>query len=305
MIKNRNLLIIMLIACISFFLSTELFSKDIPFKVITIEKVSRYIEDRIAYQHVQSEDNNPRVDDSIANLLIIKDRQIYLIRDGYDDPKKVEQERYIFELRRKIYGSLWKNKVNSKPDYIRITDRRVERLLNVNEEFVTKNFGEFYKNVRNSFINKHVNIFKRLFIDREESQLVVKREPISPPVFIGADEKAAKFSIRVSGRTSDDKVYIAEDADGDGITETFTVDLSDGFHWGYKSGPNILFIYKNKDAEVNQLIGKLANDAYFGTPEEEEMILKRFPTDNDIIKEYKLDKISVKASEPQKTEAAK
>ena len=37
-------------------------------------------------------------------------------------------------------------------------------------------------------------------------------------------------------------VYYAEDADGDGITETFTVESRDGFQWGFKSGPNVVCI---------------------------------------------------------------
>ncbi len=295
----RRTLVFILAFFISLFLSVELFSKDIPFKFIAIEKVSRYIEDRIAFQHIQFGESN-KLDDSMANLLVINDRQMYLLRDGFDDAKEVEMQRYIFEVRRKIYGSLWKNKVNSKPDYIKITDRRVERMVNVTEDFVNKNFGQFYQNVRNSFINKHVNVFKNLMTHREDSQLTVKRSPISPPVFMAADEKAARFYTRVTGRTVDEKIYLAEDADGDGITETFSVHLNDGFHWGYKSGPNILFIYKNKEEDIKQLIGKLAHNAYFGTSEEEKMILSKFPSDNEIMKVHKLDKITLKVDNTKK-----
>ncbi|HPB81516.1 MAG TPA: hypothetical protein PK200_05700, partial [Spirochaetota bacterium] len=63
-------------------------------------------------------------------------------------------------------------------------------------------------------------------------------------------------------------------ADGDGITETLTVNINDGFHWGFKSGPNIIFIYQNKDPEIQKLIGNLTKDAYFGT-EEEQTTLKK------------------------------
>ena len=161
-IKRRVILSIFAIL-IALFVTIELYSKVPDFKLIKIEKVSRLFEDRIAFQHIQL-NNSPKNDDSMANLLIIQNKQVYLLSDGYDDAKEVEMKRYVKELQRSVYESLWKNKINSKPDYIKITERRVERLLNVTEEFVNKNFGDFYNNVRNAFISKHVKIFRQLMV---------------------------------------------------------------------------------------------------------------------------------------------
>ncbi|MBN2401554.1 MAG: hypothetical protein JXN64_04070, partial [Spirochaetes bacterium] len=95
----------------------------------------------------------------------------------------------------------------------------------------------------------------------------------------------------------------AEDSDGDEITETFYVVYDDGFNWGFKSGPNILFIYNNRDEEIKQLMGKLCYEAYYGTPEEESLILKNFPKETDIIDAFKLEKVTLQASQSQKTES--
>ncbi len=278
------------ILLLSFITASPLLSKDIDFQFIEIEKVSRYFEDRIAFMHIQK-DVSPIIDNSLASLLFIKDKKMYLIQDGYDNPKDVAIQRTILENENKLAEDLWTNKINSKPDYIRITERRVEVLKNTSEDFVAKNFGSFYTSVRNAFIQKHVNIFKQLMQDRKESGLVVERYPIPKPTYIGAPSEPQKYGIYVVGKTIDEKLYYAEDTDGDGITETFYVDIPDGFNWGYKSGPNILFIYHNKEDDIKQLIGSLTHDAYFGTPEEEKTIINTFPKDSDIINQFNLEKV--------------
>jgi len=266
------------------------FSKDVDFVNIDIEQVSRYFEDRIAYQQIEKE-VSPNLDTSIASLLIIKDKKMYLIQDGYDNPKDVRTKVHIANMENRLIPDVWTTKINGKPDFIRLTERRIELLKNVDEEFVSKNFGEFYTSVRNSFLQKHVNVFKQLMINRKESGLVMERKPIPKPTYIGAPQET-KYSITVVGKTLDEKLYYAEDADGDGITETFYVNSPDGFNWGYKSGPNIIFILENRDESVKQIIGDLAKSAYYGTTEEEKQIRETFPKDSDIIREFNLEKIS-------------
>ena len=207
-----------------------LYSKVIDYKTIDDSKISRYNEDRIAYQLIQKS-NTIDKDDSTASLLIVRDNKTYLIRDGYDDPD-VMQKNLILLLRGKLtFGSQWTNKINSKPDFVRISDKRLEMLKNVNEEFVTKNFGDFYKNVRNAFLQKHVTIFLNMMQERKKNNIRVERNPV-PLMLIEDSPKETKFSITVSGKTIGDTVYFAEDADGDGVTETFSVDLLDSFDWG-------------------------------------------------------------------------
>ena len=185
----------------------------------------------------------------------------------------------------------WENKINSKPDYVRITERKIELLKNFGEDFVSKNFGNFFLSVRNALIKKHVEVFKTLMVDRKESGLIVTRTPLPVPAYLNAPETPTKYKMIVSGKTIDEKLYYAEDIDGDGITETFTVNSPDGFNWGYKSGPNIILILDNKDEEIKGLIGQLCNWAYYGTPEEEKEILQSFPSDVDIINEFKLEAV--------------
>ena len=268
--------------------ATAVIAIDFNFKPIIIEDISRYYEDRIAYQHVQKE-VAPNIDNSFSALLIIKEKKIYLIQDGYDDPSIVATNKLRLEMETKLVGDLWVNKINGKPDFVRITDRKIELLKNFNEDFVSKNFGSFFLSVRNAFIKKHVEVFKKLMVDRKESGLIVSRTPLPVPAYLNAPETPTKYKITVSGKTIDEKLYYAEDSDGDGITETFMVNSADGFNWGYKSGANIIFIYNNQDEEIKGLIGQMCNWAYYGTPEEEKEILQNFPKDSDIINEFKLE----------------
>lgn len=278
MARKTSKSIILLSALVIIFQFTEINSKNIPFKIIKIEKVSRYDEDRMAYQHIEK-NVSMKLDNSISCLLIVKDRKMYLFRDGHDEPSDVKTQRLILEMENRLIPDLWKNKMDNKPDYVRITDRRVEVLKNVNQEFVTNNFGDFFTNVREKFIKKHVNIFKTLMINRRLSGLYVQRRPLPKKVY---DTGPTKYYTSVTGKTIDETIYFAEDADGDNITETFTVNLPDGFHWGFKSGANILFIYNNTQENIKKLIGKIAYEAYYGTPEEEEIIKKQFPNQKDI-----------------------
>ena len=263
------------------FVVTDGSSKNFPFKIIDIKNISRYNENRVSFQHIQKNIND-ETDNSISSLLIINKRKIYLFKDGYDNFNDIRTKRLILETQKRLIpDDLWTNTIDSKPDYIRITDRRVEILRNENQDFVTKNFGDFYLKIRNSFIQKHVNIFKTLLITRKESGLHVKKIPI--PKRLGDTSSETKFVTSVTAKTVDEKLYYAEDADGDGITETFFVNIPDGFNWGYKSGPNILCIYNNQDPEIQKIIGKITHEAYHGTAEEEEIIKKTFPKDDDIV----------------------
>ena len=292
--RFRRLSLIAMMLVILF--SASILASSFDFKPVVIEKISRYNEDRIAYQHIQK-DGGEKTDDSISTLLIIKEKQIYLLKDGYDNPEKVREQRLILSMENQLIPDLWKNKINEKPDFIRITSRRIERMKNFSEDFVSKSFGAFYQNVRNAFLNKHVEVFKQLMVDRKESGLLVDRTPLPKPAYINAPETETKYKITVSAKTIDEKLYYAEDADGDGVTETFTVSIPDGFNWGYKSGPNIIFIYNNKVEAVQNIIGDLTKWAYYGTPEEEANIMKTFPKDSQIIDQFELEKVAGQQSQ--------
>lgn len=284
--KKRTKIVIMALILMTLLPASWILSKEPVFSYITLENVSRFNEDRVAFQHVEHF-YNPLVDNSIEVLLIIKKSKMYLMKDGFDDTGSIKEKRLMLGMEATLIDdeALWKNKLNGKPDYIKITDRRVEIMTNRNEEFVSKNFGKFYSTVRDSFIKRHVAVFRQLMRNRRESGLYVMRKPLPKPVQVGLDtsKMPTKYITSARAKTIDEKIYYCEDADGDGITETFTVQLPDGFDWGFKSGPNMIFIYKNKTKEIETLIGKLTNEAYFGTSEEERTILESFPKEQDIV----------------------
>ena len=108
------------------FSSAMVISKDFDFEIITLEDVSRYSEDRVAYQQIQLNEGQsialPKMDSAFATLLIIKDSKMYLIKDGYDNPKELATKRMLMEIQDKLTGNLSLNAINGKPDFIRITD---------------------------------------------------------------------------------------------------------------------------------------------------------------------------------------
>lgn len=282
--------ILVLTIMISFIQISGANKKSYDYSIIEIENISRYIEDRISYQQIDipfDEYSHSNIDNSIASLLIIRDKKIYLFKDGYEDTSDVTMQKRILEMENKLIPDLWVNKIDGKPDYIRLTDRRVELIKqiapageNLNEEFVKK-----YQTIRNSFIKKHVQIFRSLFINRKESYLTVSRTPI-PKRLADSSDKTLYFT-SVTGKTIDGTLYYAEDADGDDFTETLMVSLPDGFHWGHKSGPNIIYIYKNTQDEIKEIIKDIAKEALYGTEEEKELIRKSFLKDEDV--QYMID----------------
>jgi len=132
--RKKNLVLILFIVLIT----TTGIAIDLLFQPIVIENLSRYDEDRIAYQHVQK-DVSPNLDNSFSALLIIKSKKVYLIQDGYDNPENVSTKKLQFEMENKPLDDPWENKINNKPDYVRITERKIELLKNFGEDFVSKN----------------------------------------------------------------------------------------------------------------------------------------------------------------------
>ncbi len=273
---------IALITPLLLLIAVSVISRDLSYKVISLDKVSRYNEDRISFQHIENvidPEEHQKQDTSIAALLIIKDKKMYLFKDGYDDPATVEQDRVIRQMEnRLIMNTLWERTIDGKPDYMRITDRRVEQLkreiLPGKDENLGPKYSDFYVKMRDSFIKKHSQIFKALMVNRKDSDLKVIRKPIPKKL---NDSGPTKYFISVTAKTTaTGQIYYAEDADGDGVTETFTVQLPDGFHWGYKSGANIIFIFQNTQEDIKAIIGDFTKIAHEGSPEVDTIINRQF-----------------------------
>ncbi|TFH41706.1 MAG: hypothetical protein E4G96_04975 [Chrysiogenales bacterium] len=276
--------VVIVIIAATFFLAFELLSKERVLEIINLEKLSHYDEDRVAYQRIEKHVGFFK-DNSIEVLLVIKDKKAYLMMDGYDRMSDVKRKRYIKDVTREYISDedLWVNKINGKPDFIKTAYRRSELMTNANEEFVTTNFGAFYRSVRDNLLVRHVEKFRHLMKNRGESQLQVTRKPVSLPIYASEEQrKNQKFSITARAKAMDETLYYCEDADGDGVTETFWVHRGDGFNWGYKSGPNVIFIYNNQEKEIETIIGKLANESVHGSVDEEKMLIQTFPKERDI-----------------------
>jgi hypothetical protein len=275
-------------------LSVNLISKEEKYSLISPEKISDYKHDRIAYQRIEKpagilkydlkKNFYPDIDNSVENLLIIRDRKIHFIADGYDPVKDVFRTKVIINAQNKYNEStdIWVNKINGKPDYVRMLYRRNDVMSNSNEEFVTNNFGAFYKSVRDTFLKLHVEKYRRLLKHRTESMLTINKREASYTVNPDrSDDVKKKYSISAKAKSMDGIVYYCEDADDDGITETFSATLNDGFNWGIDSGPNIIFIYGNTDKDIEKIIGNLVKESVYGTEENDKKILQQFPSEKD------------------------
>lgn len=286
---------VIIIFCILIF-SSALFSKEKKYSILDPDKISNYKIDRIAFQRVERKNNlykddfteNYTVtkDNSVESLIIIKDKKVYFLVDGYDSVNDIQVEKVIKDAEGKysLEHDFWVNKINGKPDYLRVIDRRSDILVNSNEEFVTANYGAFYKTARDKYIKLHVDKFRQLLKNRRESKLSVYKNLVSYNVNSeNSNDIKQKYFMSAKAKSMDGTVYYCEDADGDGITETFTATRDDGFDWGIGSGPNLLCIIGNTDKELEALIGKLVYDSMYGSSDEEQKIKKELPSDKDVI----------------------
>jgi hypothetical protein len=271
------------IFAISILFQAPSYSKDLSFTFLDVKKVSSYDNDRLAFQHFEKAPNEvtaDKTDNSVALMMIIKDKKIYFFQDGYDNPEQVYFNKISYDQGNQYMPDIWLNKVDGIPDFVQVMDRRIEVQRSNVKEWVSSNYKDMYLNVRDKFIKKHVSIFLSLIVNRKDTDMVVTRKLLSKKLY---DTSGPKFAITVSAKTNDGgSVYYAEDADGDGVTETFTVHCGDGFQWGYKSGPNVICIEKNSQKDIQQMIGRISNLAYYGSPEEEQIIKKTFPTSDKV-----------------------
>jgi hypothetical protein len=276
-------------------------SNNMKYKLVDVKNVSRYYENRIAYQQVERpyiENKVDKEDNSIACLLIIRETKVYLFKDGYDNPKYVDMEERRYNVAYTLIDKdLWLNKIDNKPDFLTVADRKIEvfqRIDTVNKEgaqpaqdqsFVSTNYAEYYKKVRDSFLKRHTEIYKSLVLNRTDSNLIYKRELLPMKLYSkDYDPRNQKYYLSIKAYSPEGTYYFAEDSDGDGVTETFIVSAADGFNWGSNSGPNLVFIVNNSQDEIKAIIGDLVKNAYHGYPEEREKIKTGLPKTEDVDK---------------------
>lgn len=245
-----------------------------PFTPLNIENLPRG-GDRIVYQHIEKIFSR-LADDSFASIVIIKDGRAYLITDGYDDTleakKRLEEERQ----NRAEPTDLWPNKIDGAPDFICITSENGDVLRNTSKDFTDANYGTLFKETRNAFIKRHVAAFKALLFNKRDNSVIINNTPIPQKI---NDTAPTKYKSFVKAKAIDGTIYFAQDEDGDGVTETFTANLSDGFSWGYNCGPNIINIVGNSQDDIKALIGTIVADAQSGSEAEQKLIKERVPTD--------------------------
>lgn len=266
--------------------SVCVFSREFEFTPINTSKVSNYENDRVVFQHIEKFTKHT-TDNCFESLLIIKNKKMYLLMDGYDNPYDAKTRKWKVSLE-SLYAekedeAMWINRINGKPDFIQVLERHAEMMKNTNEEYVSANFGSFYKTIRDKFIKEHVDKFRQIMRDRRDSDFYIDRKAHPVPVNIKDVTKYTdKFYTFARAKAFDGTMYSCEDEDGDGITETFIASLGDTFHWGYNSGPDLIIIYKNTDKDIETLIGKLANESVFGSVEGEKSMIEDFPKEKDI-----------------------
>ncbi len=285
--KNRYSVILILI--VSLLYSGAVISKENGYLILDPDKITRYNEDRIAYQRIENPEDQDK-DNSVENLIVIKENKSYFIVDGFDKISDVQLKKIIMDSQNKYIenNDFWMNKINGKPDYVRIIYRRSDLLKNSTEEFVTSNFGTFYKSVRDRFIKLHVNKFRILMKNRGESRLTINKRLLRVKINPSDSTDITQIYFKsASAKSCDETVYYCEDADGDGITETFMATLNDGFDWGVGSGPNILLIKGNTDKDIETLIGKLVNESENGSAEEEKKMFLDLPKEEEIFEMMK------------------
>ena len=282
----RNLKIIMTAFIMVLVIQPGGAQRVFEFTIIDPLKLSRFHEDRILYQHIEIEPrefSHSPINNSIASLLVIKDNNLFFFQDGYMDPREMRNNYIGAKFGQTVMPDLWENKINGKPDLLQIMHRRVvTRRLQAGEDegyALSQEFVDQYTSIRNSFITRHVEIFRSLLRERHKSDIIVERTPLTLKY---GDQRPARYITSVAAKTIDGRVYYAEDSNGDGVTDTFSVTSSDGFNWGFKSGPNIIFIYRNTQDDIKEMIGRLAHEGYYGIDDDAAQILEELVSEEDI-----------------------
>ncbi len=190
---------------------------------------------------------------------------------------------------------------------------------------VKDNFSSLYKTVRNRHIQRYTNQFRELFFRPVKFGAHVKtstniRDPlcrIEKGSSTGTDAVADKakeevtsseketqkekegeiitkntknllsLKVRIDIYSREGTHYTALDCDRNGITETFLVYESDGFHWNVKDMPNTISIYNNNDPEVEAMIKDLVQIEGEGDPS----VLEDFKKKQTDIQKSLLEKI--------------
>ena len=190
------------------------------------------------------------------------------------------------------------NRLDGAPDYLMIANARL-RTVNVEnidmpeeEAWVSTNFTEFYKRLRDRHIRRFVSQYTDLLSEPEQFNARIFRNRAilsyareggeSHTTAPGSAEQGAATDAaapsesggedvlwyrRVDIIANDGTHYTAIDADGDRITETFLVSEAGGFNWGRPELPNVIAIYNNREPEVQELIKSLVEIAFRGTEE--------------------------------------
>ncbi len=210
--------------------------------------------------------------------------------------------------------SFYINSVDGVPDYVQVGHRNgivpdLERLDSNERKWVSENFTEFYKTVRDAHLKRYINQYKDLiskptlynarvevsrhvllknFLDGERADR--KQTAVDPglaaegnitevketkPAAEGRPAKKTVEFLRVDVLAGDGTRYTAIDANGDGKTESFLVNEAGGFHWGTEKAANVISIFNNRESEVEKLIGDLVAFARRGGDESEMQLVEK------------------------------
>lgn len=136
----------------------------------TMKNISRFEDDRLSFHYInyldidgnRSTDSDPKLDPSLASLLVIKDSQTYIFRDGYDDRQDVNQRMKEYQQsvsRYRIRRGLLK-------EFRRIEDEK-KRIESQSPEFRTKKDNTNRK--IHSLFQKYDPIYRSIELDKKKA----------------------------------------------------------------------------------------------------------------------------------------
>lgn len=136
----------------------------------TMKNISRFEDDRLSFHYIHNLDkdgnrstgSDPRLDPSLATLLIIKDSQTYIFRDGYDDKQDVNQR--MKEYQQAV--SRYRTRRGLLKEFRSIEDER-KRIESQSEEFRTK--SDNTERQMHSLFQKYDPIYRTIELDKKKA----------------------------------------------------------------------------------------------------------------------------------------
>jgi hypothetical protein len=136
----------------------------------TMKNISRFEEDHIIFHHYHGLDEqgkkiagiDPNLDPSNSSLVVVKDSQTFIFRDGYDDKSEVSSR--INDYQKKV--ALYRSRRAFLKEFRDIIDER-SKISKVSENF--KNKKDNSKLYLHSLYSKYDSVYKTIDLEKKKS----------------------------------------------------------------------------------------------------------------------------------------